>query len=112
MSEPTSRAPDLAERAGKLIADTALKPDGYHGGVQGINEDDAAEIIRTVLRDSVERGELAGVREALEEAQAQLAVGRRYLPTHGSFGEDGLDAYEAAQESVRRAIERLGGEKP
>lgn len=38
-----------------------------------------------------------GLREALVKAQRQLSIGRRFLPSHGSFGEEGIDAYEHAQ---------------
>lgn len=34
----------------------------------------------------------------------QLAVGRRFLPSHGSFGEQGISAYETAQKIVRAML--------
>ncbi len=51
-----------------------------------------------------ERDKLAAcigeAKKALEAAHAQLSVGRRFLPKHGSFGEEGISAYEEAQSAV------------
>ena len=55
------------------------------------------------------QSERDALREALAEAQEQLEVGRRYLPSHGSFGEEGICAYEYAQNKARAA---LAGKEP
>lgn len=48
--------------------------------------------------------EIAGLRDALGLAKAQLSIGRRFLPSHGSFGEEGVSNYQSAQRAVDAAL--------
>lgn len=44
--------------------------------------------------------------EALEAAEAMMAECRRFLPSHGTWAEDGIDRYELVQKSIRAALAR------
>lgn len=57
---------------------------------------------RAALLASQAQGEKQ--REALEKAHAQLVKCRHFLPRHGSFGEDGIDAYEFATSLAVEAL--------
>lgn len=93
--QPTPRAPDLAERIYIAIFD-------HINSRVASSEHDTVPIIRTVLRDSVERGELAGVLEALKAITH---------PDGLSSGPNGLrSSLEKCQQALA-AIERLGGDK-
>lgn len=64
---------------------------------------------QTALRQSeAQAREIGELREGLKKAAVQLAVARRYLPTHGSFGEEGIDRYESAQSTVRALLSSTG----
>ncbi len=51
------------------------------------------------LREQLRTAELA-----LRLADRELAVGRRYIPSHGTFGEEGISAYDDAQSMVQKAL--------
>lgn len=56
----------------------------------------------TELREA--RAEIERLRKALESAVRQMDIARRFLPSHGTFGEEGISAYEDARASTRAAL--------
>lgn len=62
-------------------------------------------ILQRVLEArSVACEECGRLRKALMVADKQLAIARRFFPSHGSFGEEGISNYENAQARVRAAL--------
>lgn len=47
-------------------------------------------------------------RKALESAERALKSARRFLPTHGTWAENGIDSYESAQSKIAVALSLLG----
>lgn len=66
-------------------------------------------VIRALRARVLQAEELAG---ALGLAGFQLTKCRRFLPSHGSFGEDGINAYEHAEKQANEALFRWTASAP